>query len=360
MYDVSAQIRRRAWSGRYALWLCGRFLMVVMQGTMVLAAPVQTVTDPETGKQTTIITVTTYALPDATRTDAYSRASVASLNLFRKRFPELFAERYLERYRNHPEIYGAHPWEQVEIRLRWISIRDYPLSACSMRLKPNNRSPKPYGCRWTGSIPLIAVPPVEGMALSDWDAFIKGWECPETGLLYKPDSEHLFLVSPDFLFQDYWAERFGNVDAMNQALGTTPTSFSEARMPQQAWHYQQFLERTGSWQREFAAYNFLTVLDYLVLHGRGLINTTIYCALAVLLALLVNPMAAYAMSRYKMPSSYKLLLFMFRNVWGKERWRTFSPLCRSAATPMKTMREHPSHGVDAYAPWRVGPARPTC
>ena len=36
----------------------------------------------------------------------------------------------------------------------------------------------------------------------------------------------------------------------------------------------------------------------------------IYCSLAVLFALLVNPLAAYAMSRYRMPSNYKILLFL--------------------------------------------------
>ena len=159
-------------------------------------------------------------------------------------------------------------------------------------------------------IPLIEAPPLEGMALSDWDAFLKGWENPDTGETFMPAVEHLRLQSPDFLFHDYLAARFGSVERMNRELGTTVNSFDSARMPQQDWHYLHLLEDTGSWRREFAAYNFLAVIDYLVLHGRGFINTTIYCTLAVLLALLVNPLAAYAMSRYKMPSSYKLLLFM--------------------------------------------------
>ncbi|MEI6219584.1 MAG: carbohydrate ABC transporter permease, partial [bacterium] len=39
-------------------------------------------------------------------------------------------------------------------------------------------------------------------------------------------------------------------------------------------------------------------------------NTVAYCILAILAALIVNPMAAYAMSRHKLRSSYALLLFM--------------------------------------------------
>ena len=38
-------------------------------------------------------------------------------------------------------------------------------------------------------------------------------------------------------------------------------------------------------------------------------NTIIFCALMVLTQLIVNPLAAYALSRYKPPSTYSILLF---------------------------------------------------
>ncbi len=56
--------------------------------------------------------------------------------------------------------------------------------------------------------------------------------------------------------------------------------------------------------------NYLTVSDYIVRHGRGIMHTVIYCALAILAALIVNPLAAYALSRYRPPWSYKVLLFL--------------------------------------------------
>jgi len=52
------------------------------------------------------------------------------------------------------------------------------------------------------------------------------------------------------------------------------------------------------------------VLEYVALYGRGIYNTVVYCTLAVLCALIVNPLAAYALSRFTPPSSYKILLFM--------------------------------------------------
>jgi multiple sugar transport system permease protein len=60
---------------------------------------------------------------------------------------------------------------------------------------------------------------------------------------------------------------------------------------------------------EFTTRNYKHVFEYILLHGRGLANTAIYCLLAIGTSLLVNPLAAYALSRYKLPGTYKVLLF---------------------------------------------------
>ena len=70
-----------------------------------------------------------------------------------------------------------------------------------------------------------------------------------------------------------------------------------------------FAQQTGALRSEFIKRNYIKVLDYILLHGNGVRNTIIYCGLMILVTLLVNPLAAYALSRYKPPSSYKVLLF---------------------------------------------------
>ncbi len=70
-----------------------------------------------------------------------------------------------------------------------------------------------------------------------------------------------------------------------------------------------FAQQTGALRSEFIKRNYIKVLDYILLHGNGVRNTIIYCGLMILVTLLVNPLAAYALSRYKPPSSYKMLLF---------------------------------------------------
>ena len=72
------------------------------------------------------------------------------------------------------------------------------------------------------------------------------------------------------------------------------------------WH--DCMDHTSHYRWELTTRNYKQVFDYVLLHGRGIINTVIYCSLAIGLALLVNPLAAYALSRYKPPSQYKILL----------------------------------------------------
>lgn len=62
-------------------------------------------------------------------------------------------------------------------------------------------------------------------------------------------------------------------------------------------------------RKEFTKRNYIHVLDYIARHGNGLINTLIYCALAIITSLLVNPLCAYALSRFKLPGTYQILLF---------------------------------------------------
>ncbi len=67
---------------------------------------------------------------------------------------------------------------------------------------------------------------------------------------------------------------------------------------------------TGTVRREFAARNYAYVLDYVLLNGRAVWNTLVFCFLAILTQLTVNPLAAYALSRYPVKESGKILIFL--------------------------------------------------
>lgn len=61
---------------------------------------------------------------------------------------------------------------------------------------------------------------------------------------------------------------------------------------------------------EFTTRNYAYVIDYIALNGRALLNTVIFCGLTILIQLTVNPIAAYALSRYPMKATAKILLFL--------------------------------------------------
>lgn len=66
----------------------------------------------------------------------------------------------------------------------------------------------------------------------------------------------------------------------------------------------------GAIRREFAGRNYAYVLDYILINGRAVANTVIFCGLAILTQLTVNPLAAYALSRYPVRQSGQILIFL--------------------------------------------------
>jgi len=81
----------------------------------------------------TIIHVSLFNLPDPSRTDTPSRSDVAAVKEFIRRFPKIFAAGYLSRYKAHPEIYGRHNWDHVEIQLHRFSGITIPNLAMDAR-----------------------------------------------------------------------------------------------------------------------------------------------------------------------------------------------------------------------------------
>ena len=62
-------------------------------------------------------------------------------------------------------------------------------------------------------------------------------------------------------------------------------------------------------KREFIVTNYRVVLDFILFHGRALFNTAVLVLSMITCSLTINPLAAYALSRFQLPSTYKVLLF---------------------------------------------------
>lgn len=159
-------------------------------------------------------------------------------------------------------------------------------------------------------VTMGGLPYTTPQRLVDWQSMVEGWIHPKTGKKYIIPDNALKYDCTDFRYADYLLREHGSLEKINQDLGTSYASIAKIHPPQKQWHARLFSKITRELRKEFLVRNYITVFNYIVLHGRGVFNTVVYCALAILSALIVNPMAAYAMSRYQMPSTYKVLLFL--------------------------------------------------
>lgn len=210
-------------------------------------------------------------------------------------------------------------WEtfvRLIVNLQWLQVDEgaLPLYHAFLlaKYKGLDGLARSYG-REIARVEDLALPAIgkaQGLEFSDWDAFVQGWRDPDTGQWHRLPLESIRIDSLESRFRAFLAARHGSLEAMNASMGTAFASWSDVQAPQQAFHARDFAGRRGALRWEFATRNFVTVWDYIVVRGRGVMNTAVYCLLAVLVALIVNPLAAYALSRYRPPSAYKVLLFL--------------------------------------------------
>jgi len=200
-------------------------------------------------------------------------------------------------------------WEHFvrdELNLQFIRVDDAarPLFAKFLKKRYDGNLGlvnERYGTNYA-SFKEVTYPPDYVAAsdrLVDWAAFVK-----------TVPLEHLYLKTTEFDFRDFLKEKYkGDLEALNAAHEADYASFEQAPTPSLEVEYADFLEHKSAIRREFMTANYKQVIDYIFAHGRSLLNTIIYCALAIAAALIVNPLTAYALSRFKPPSTYKVLLF---------------------------------------------------
>jgi len=194
-----------------------------------------------------------------------------------------------------------------ELNLQYIRVRPgaRPLLARFLdqryqgNLETLNRR---YGTRYA-SFEEVEYPSdliTAGIRLSDWNEFVQ-----------RVPLEHMYLDGPEeFPFRDFLERKYGrDLARLNEAHQADYAAFEAVPMPAASVYYAELREHKGELRREFLLANFRQVFDYVILHGRSLFNTALYCFLSIALALTVNPMAAYALSRFRPPSTYKVILF---------------------------------------------------
>ena len=142
--------------------------------------------------------------------------------------------------------------------------------------------------------------PAEGTPLIDWMDFIAK-AVPITTI--QP-------VNAENLFRQQALKKYGGLGAVNRTYGTRYANILELSPPYQLADWSFVLNNEKSIRKHFLTRNYAMVLSYILLHGRAVFNTVIFCLAVILTHLIVNPLCAYALSRYNLRYSYKVLLFL--------------------------------------------------
>jgi multiple sugar transport system permease protein len=135
-------------------------------------------------------------------------------------------------------------------------------------------------------------------AYSDVARFLETAEC----------LPHIELDSFEFRWRDWLKAKYGTPAACSAAHGRSYASFETIPLKLDEYDAWLMLQHRGAIVREFLVRNYLHVFDFLFRHGSALKVTFLYVALNVLLHLLINPLAAYALSRHRMRFGHWILL----------------------------------------------------
>lgn len=119
----------------------------------------------------------------------------------------------------------------------------------------------------------------------------------------------LNLLGPDIAFQNFLEKKYGKLSALNDSWSNDYHSFAEIAIPQSSMDYQYVLTNKTSLRWDLATINVRFIFNYLTTQGRAGWVTFVFCFLTMVSSLLINPLAAYALSRYQLPSTYKVLMF---------------------------------------------------
>ncbi len=118
------------------------------------------------------------------------------------------------------------------------------------------------------------------------------------------------LHSSEKAFQEFLLAKYGSIGKINEAYGWNLGMMEEAFPPFSAAYAATYLD--NQWPMTLKPFysNYLFILSYLLKQGRAIFVTVMLIAIAILITLTVNPMCAYALSRFSLPGKDKVLLYL--------------------------------------------------
>jgi len=138
-----------------------------------------------------------------------------------------------------------------------------------------------------------------GLHSADWKAFVEEGDCLDAVL----------IDGIDYRYRVFLERKYGTVAALNAGHGAEWTAFEEVPLDVPAYDTLLLRRHKRAITWEFFTRNYRQAIEFLAVRGNAFWITFLYCSLNVLLHLIVNPLAAYALSRYRMRYGHFILVF---------------------------------------------------
>ncbi|MCE5239648.1 carbohydrate ABC transporter permease [bacterium] len=114
---------------------------------------------------------------------------------------------------------------------------------------------------------------------------------------------------PEQAFQEFALARHGSLAGINTAYGLKLDSLEQLGVPFGQALLVTFAHKQWAFFFDNLAGNYVAVFDYLIHRGLAVRNTLILVILAICITLTVNPLAAYALSRFRLRQTEKIVVF---------------------------------------------------
>lgn len=124
------------------------------------------------------------------------------------------------------------------------------------------------------------------------------------------DLKYVECITAERLFRSHLLNQHGNIQRINLALHTSFVHYYDIKPPwiQADWH--DVLTNRASYKGYFLFRNYREVIEYIFVHGRSLMVTFIFLTTVLVAQLIINPLCAYALSRFKLRHADKIILFL--------------------------------------------------
>lgn len=206
------------------------------------------------------------------------------------------------------EDFVRRKWPLRLIELNEQGVREYR-AHLEARRKSIDRLNELYDSNYK-SFEEIILPRGEqwqGVRQSDFIDFLVGEKTDLPGL----NIANLSLRTTSGEFREWLLARHGGtIEGINSALGTKFSRADEILIPQGLSEWKEITTNRGQWRWHFVKWNYFEIVSFLLTKGRAFSNTVIYILLMIVIHLTINPLCAYALSRFNLSYAYKVLLFL--------------------------------------------------